>query len=230
MFDEVAIGFSLTRTVVFIGKDGKTLVFRNAGTGTDSLQLKLPGEIACGHAVDGTVVVGLRNGGVVLYRKPFKRSVTLASNAPLVGLRISEDGRYAVGVGSDQESVFIWDLEGNKQASISAQGIRAAGIVTSHSILVARKEKAIRFFDLHSRKDIGEIQFPELVEEVAWSPDGTAVAVASEGKIHVSRIDRTVGGDRLVRAPRLLEVDREVSRILFSPLSLIHISEPTRPY
>jgi WD40 repeat protein len=193
--------------VIVAGDDGVIRVF-NAGNGTEERKIGEPtgamyaialsknGQVFAAAGADKTIRLFTFNDG--------KEVGTIALPAPVRGLTFSADAKLLVGV-ADDRTVTAWgtafqpgqplpdDFGKTVQQFTHGDAVLAAAFTDKGELFTGSADKTVRQWKVAANVPTRNFQHPNLVDAVAWSPDGKHLATAChDGILRVFDVEKNV--------------------------------------
>jgi WD40 repeat protein len=191
--------------VVVAGDDGVVHVV-NAGNATEerkiegaagpvyALALSKNGQVLATAGADKTIRLFAFNDG--------KEIGTIPATAPIRGLSLTADAKLLVGV-ADDKTVTVWSVSFQPgqplpddfgkvvQQFTQAASATSAAFTDKGELFTGSADKAVRQWKVAANVPTRNFQHPNLVDAVAWSPDGKLLATAChDGILRVFDVEK----------------------------------------
>jgi WD40 repeat protein len=191
--------------VVTAGDDGVVKAF-NAGNGNEERKFEGSGGPVHAVAVSKNLQVLAAGGADKVVRvytfNDGKVIGSIPASAPVRGLAFSSDGKMLIGV-ADDKTVTAWgvafqpgqplpeDFGKPVQQFTHADAALAATWTEKGELYTASADKTVRQWRVASNAPTRTFQHPNLVDAVAWSPDGKFLATAChDGVVRVFDVEK----------------------------------------
>src|SRR5262249_41942073 len=131
-----------------------------------------------------------------------KEVAKITASAPIRGVALSADAKLLVGV-ADDKTVTAWDInfqpgqptpdDFGKQVQQFSHGdaVTAAAFADKGELFTSSADKTVRQWKVAANVPTRNFQHPNLVDAVAWSPDGKLLATAChDGILRVFDVEK----------------------------------------
>ncbi len=152
-------------------------------------------------------------GEVVLWQEDFQETVLqTASGASIDALGFSGEGDWLAAAGQAGE-IMIWRLSADSPELVKTLTWGAAWIDRLqwhpyHPWLACNCGRGVHIWDAEQGKALTTLELPAHVQDLAWAPDGTHLAVSAQQRVHIWATSRWISPRyewKLMAASRVLK-------------------------